>query len=237
MTPDGNLLLLPKEPLANYAQVKKCLLTAGGKYLQGSKFQFPEDAATIQQRLVGGEAIDANAEGKELQYFPTPHALAERMIYMAGVRDGMRVLEPSAGQGHIAKIMHEKGVKVTCVEIMDQNVQALRRTDYENIIAGDFLALDPSDFELFDAIVANPPFSKGRDMQHVRHMYEFLKPGGFLVTVMFPSWEYKQQKAAQEFRNWFDSVAGKREELPEGTFKESGTMTRTLLVTIRKPIV
>lgn len=85
----------------------------------------------------------------------------------------------------------------------------------------------------FDRIIANPPFCGGQDVDHVRHMYHLLKPNGILVTVMSPAWQYRMDSKHAEFRAWLEQLDHEVEDLPEGTFKSSGTNVRALLVTIR----
>jgi hypothetical protein len=65
-------------------------------------------------------------------------------------------------------------------------------------------------------------------------MYDLLKPGGILVTVMSPAWQYRNDCKHAEFRAWLKEWDHEVEDLPEGTFKSSGTNVRALLVTIRK---
>ena len=68
----------------------------------------------------------------------------------------------------------------------------------------------------------------------MRHMYYLLNPGGTLVTVMSPAWQYRRDNKHSEFRAWLEQLRHEVEDLPEGTFKSSGTNVRALLVTIRK---
>jgi hypothetical protein len=47
---------------------------------------------------------------------------------------------------------------------------------------GDFLASHST--ETYDRVVMNPPFARNAAPKHVLHAYDFLKPGGRLVSVM-----------------------------------------------------
>jgi hypothetical protein len=85
-----------------------------------------------------------------------------------------------------------------------------------------------------DVFVMNPPFSRGQDIDHVRHAYNCLGEGGRIVSVMSERTFYASDKKATAFRSWFDEVCGQDEKLPADTFKESGTTTKTRLVTIDK---
>ena len=49
--------------------------------------------------------------------FPTPPVLADRLVTAAGVRGGMRVLEPSAGTGALAGECITRGATVVLVEV------------------------------------------------------------------------------------------------------------------------
>jgi hypothetical protein len=79
----------------------------------------------------------------------------------------------------------------------------------------------------YDRILMNPPFSDGRDIEHVRHAYSLLKPGGRIVAIMGESAFTNQNKRATEFREWLESVGGTEEKLPEGTFMDPNLPVNT----------
>ena len=62
----------------------------------------------------------------------------------------------------------------------------------------------------YDRIVMNPPFSDRRDVEHVQHAYELLKPGGRLVAIMGEGSFFGSDKKAVAFREWLESVGGTR---------------------------
>ncbi|OLO13348.1 hypothetical protein BUV99_12860, partial [Corynebacterium diphtheriae] len=45
-----------------------------------------------------------------LDFFPTPRNVVEQMIEMADLDSDMKVLEPSAGMGHIADVLKDHGI-------------------------------------------------------------------------------------------------------------------------------
>lgn len=233
MTVNGNRLELPSDcHFANYAAVKKSLITAGGKYNRCG-FIFNEDAQAIKDRLVGGEAID---DKKKFQFFPTPRILAEKLVELAELNESHTVLEPSAGQGAIANLIKRDkyGSRAcTVIELMDQNIKALQRQGYF-VHEGDFLSYNPEGLGKFDRIVANPPFTKNQDIDHIRHMYRFLKEGGRLVSMASKSWVTGSQKKQKEFRQWLASVSTEIIDVDAGEFKESGTMVSSSIVIIEK---
>lgn len=229
MIVNGNRLELPEENLDNYALVKRCLLDAGGTYKKCG-FEFKEDAQQIKDRLVGGEAIN---DKKQYQFFATPEKLAKRLVDIAEVTEKCRVLEPSAGRGAIANIINEKAYECVVVELMPENVMALERQGYD-VLESCFLGLTPDDIGMFDKIVANPPFTKNQDIDHIKHMYSMLKPGGRLVSVASKSWTFGNQKKQIAFRDWLDSVDATVQEIPEGEFKESGTNISSVIVMVNR---
>ena len=113
------------------------------------------------------------------QYYPTPVALAEQMVALAGIRPGESCLEPSAGTGAIARLLPREST--TCVEVAGLHVAAIRAAGYRCEQA-DFLAWAPSGG--FDVIVMNPPYSQGRWKAHVLHALGMLAPTGRLVALL-----------------------------------------------------
>ena len=116
-------------------------------------------------------------------------------------------------------------------ELMPENRQILEKKGY-CILWGDFTSLGEE--YKYDKIIANPPFSKNQDIDHVKKMYEHLNPGGRIVTIMGPSWVTGTQKKQVEFRNWLTKLGGSWEEIEEGAFKKSGTGIKTYMVVIDK---
>lgn len=79
----------------------------------------------------------------------------------------------------------------------------------------------------YDRIIMNPPFSERRDIAHVRHAYDLLRTGGRLVAIMGEGSFFGQDKKAQEFREWLDSVGGTSEKLPDGSFQDTSLPVNT----------
>lgn len=169
-----------------------------------------------------------------LDFFPTPEGTVKDMIDAAGIEPGMSVLEPSAGMGHIAEQIRESGVSPDVVELSGKRRELLEAKGF-NVVGQDFM--DTS--EQYDRIIMNPPFSDRRDAEHVQHAYELLKPGGRLVAIMGEGVFFGQDKKAQAFREWLDSVGGTSEKLAEGTFLDKSlpvnTGVNSRMVVIDKP--
>ena len=112
------------------------------------------------------------------QLFPTPPALAARMVELAGIKRGMRVLEPSAGTGRLLAAIREAtggGAVRTAVEISARMCDVLRvREEGADTRNCDFLECSAEQLGgLFDRVVMNPPFGAGADIQHITHALTF----------------------------------------------------------------
>lgn len=184
--------------------------------------------ARIKQRQ--SEVARSNIAG----YFPTPRPVVDQMIMEADIEPGMKVLEPSAGAGHIADALREAGADVDVVEFNSSLYELLEEKGYDPV-AMDFMEFNPG--EEYDRIVMNPPFEKGQDIDHVRHAFELLKPGGTLVAIMSEGPFFRSDRKSKEWREFLDEY-GYSEQLPEGTFKESDRQTgvNTRMVVLTKPI-
>jgi len=222
---------------ADYQALNEILEALGGKWTKASKalpgggHVFPEgtDAATlIEAAMMTGSVKDP----KVGDFFETPQMLARDIVLRANVSTGMSVLEPSAGHGRIAVAARDAGGVVLCIEVDGDRRAKLAGIGGLVVPPGrhDFLERTPE--QAFDAVLMNPPFSREQDMVHVTHALGFLKPGGKLVAVTGPGWKFRQTKAADAFRALVDRWRARVEDLPEDTFKESGTGVRSCLLTI-----
>lgn len=115
------------------------------------------------------------------QYFPTPPALAQRVVELAQIEPSHSVLEPSAGQGGIADQL-PAAERATCVEISKLHCDILRAKGFE-VAHADFLAWAPT-APKFDRVVMNPPFSEGRALAHLNAAASLVKPAGRLAAVL-----------------------------------------------------
>lgn len=242
----GNILRLPPVQLdrKEYLKVAAALELIGGKWKGGKTlgFVFPSDPTPLVEKLLTGDKI-VSAK-KEFQYFPTPDEEADRLVMLAAPLPGESILEPSAGQGAIVRAVHrwfskhfpnEPQPEVSCFEAMPLNKEVLLQT-VDNIIfeGADFLECDTR--HKWNVIIANPPFTKNQDIDHIRKMYEHLAPGGRLVTLASPHWEFSTNQKETEFRIFLDDVCALVKPVPKGTFRESGTEIETRRIYIIKPL-
>jgi protein-L-isoaspartate O-methyltransferase len=161
------------------------------------------------------------------QLFPTPPALAERMVEEADILPGHSVLEPSAGTGAILAALPNVRPfgSVTAVEINATLAASLEQVADETI-CGDFLEQN-GNLGTFDRILMNPPFQNGADIKHIQHAMKMLKPGGRLVAICAngPRQQSTLKPLAENSGGWY-------EDLPAGTFASQGTNVNTVLLLI-----
>jgi hypothetical protein len=232
----------PDQHIPDWPTLKHVMLLLGATWKTGGKrkggtkrkgaFVFPEDMdpeETLWLARERGEIFDPKLVGT----FLTPDALADYAASKLDLAPNMRVLEPSAGRGSIAKAVLRAcpEVLVECVELLDVHHQALRSLGLP-IIGTDFLALRPEDHTMFDACGMNPPFNRGAECHHVLHAARFVRPGGKLVSIVSPGMTYRKTAPYMDLAAWLQAH-GTIEELPDGSFAESGTNIRTVLITAR----
>ena len=241
MEASGNLLKMHPRKLerADYEAMNVVVAALGGK-TKGGKTKahvFPigtDVPALIDTVLSTGRYEDP----KDADFIETPVVLAEDLVHRAFIKAGDRVLEPSAGHGRIALAARKAGATVHCIELSGARFVKLKTLNF-SAINNDFLDVSPSEYahldSMFDAVVMNPPCSKQQDIRHVRHAYSFLRRGGCLVSVMSAGVVFRENKLTTEFREWVRSLDGCITELPDGCFKNEGTMVRSVIVRIVKP--
>ena len=214
-----------------YEKTNKVLEAAGGKWVRKARAHVfeCEAASRIDQILVTGEVA---VPKDEFNFFPTPSGIVAKLVELADIEPGMRVLEPEAGQGAIALACVEAGAVVDCVELMERNFAKLQAMDrFGSVRNMDFLKIEPT--PIYDRIVMNPPFLKQADIHHVNHALKFLRPDtGLLVSVMSAGVSFRVNNLTTSFRQLVAERGGSFECLPEGAFKDSGTSVNTVVVSI-----
>jgi predicted RNA methylase len=164
-------------------------------------------------------------------FFPTPPRLVEKLIGLAGLRPGLRVLEPSCGKGDLALPILSAGCVLECVE-RSHELAEMARGALSAAVPGsalcvrcdDFLSVTPQDYaQRFDRVVMNPPFDRGSARLHVLHAFEFLAPGGELVAIV-------DNMTAHRLGEWCDFS----EPLPAGSFEASERPTSVNTAIIQK---
>lgn len=230
---DGNNLFITGQLDRNlYTKTNKVLEAAGGKWNRKAKAHIFDGNASdrIEQIILTGDVL---VPKDDFEFFPTPESVAELIINLADIKPGMSVLEPSAGRGALAIAAKSvsDNINIHMIEMMPENNSYLKELNIGTVGEPcDFLCTEPD--VKYDRIVMNPPFGRQADIKHVTHALKFLKPGGRLVSVMSYSVTFRENKLTSDFRELINSRCGHIEQLPDGSFKKSGTMVSTVIAVI-----
>ncbi|MGH6780979.1 MAG: hypothetical protein ACREB5_02595, partial [Sphingomonadaceae bacterium] len=218
----------------------------GGYYDAGRETGRPGDKSEAAQQfwalIAETAAADREAEKnrrkvEELRFtkipgfFPTPDVIVDHVVAEARLPDGpCLILEPEAGSGAICDGVkrHAPEAMIEAYEVNGRLRDVLQMKGI-NLVGSDFMLAMPE--PRYERVLMNPPFENSQDIEHVRHAFKFLKPGGRLIAIMSPGPFFRQDRRATEFREWLRALGGDHEKLPDGAFKESGTGVGTVLVT------
>lgn len=163
------------------------------------------------------------AVARDLQFYPTPPAVIERLLGGVYRLAGAEVLEPSCGDGRILDALRNSGAKAFGVEVDGVRASEARAKGH-NVLTANFLATDPE--PRFDAVVMNPPFYGKHYAKHVRHAMRWLRPGGWLHAILPVTARYDH--------GLLDDLRPQWSDLPVGSFSSSGTNINTCIARILK---
>jgi len=221
-----------------YNRTASVLEAIGGAWSRADKAHvWPEgsNARSIVDAVITSGIV---ATIPDFGHFPTPAPLARELVKTAGVIRGMRVLEPSAGDGAIVIALQEVGALVTAVELNPTRRQrlllsVLKASDRLEEVQ-DFMKCAPKGAP-FDRVVMNPPFlvsGAGDHLDHLRRAYGMLERGGVLVSVMPASLTFRRDHRYAALRAWCLN-RGTITSLPSGSFRTSKTSVETVVVRLR----
>lgn len=212
----------------------------------------------------GGLFEPKTSLAKNYGFFPTPEGPAQTVreklhVLRPKKQPQLRLLEPSAGTGNLAKLFftspmkpegkHDWQIKrarehneeyrfdnaVDCVEIQPGLAAGLRaQRRYRKVYACDFLSLKPETTGLYHIVGMNPPFDRERDIDHVVHALDFLEPDGLLVAIMSAGTEFRETRKSTAFRALIAKMGGKFTDLPAGSFSSVGTNVNTIILRVWK---
>lgn len=233
-TIENNVYYLPKVNLEReiYEKVDKVLKALGAKWnrkSKGHKFEY-DISEELKYVYKDKKVIDWK---KATDFFYTPEKVVDIMIsaYPLYYAEKYKFLEPSCGQGHIVDKLHKlfENTEITCIEKNRMHCEFMKNKGYMPICA-DFLDIEPD--PSYDAVFMNPPFTD--EVDHIRHAYEFVKDGGYLISVASGNILENSNKKTQEFKKWFKEKEGYCYKLPPESFKEAGTNVSTVLLLFEK---
>ncbi len=209
-----------------YTSINEVLETIGLKWNRKEKahiFDWEMLEEAIADIIDSGECETLRETIKKFQFFPTPREVAEYLVELAELKETDHILEPSAGEWHISDCIPRE--RLTTIELDFSKCEILLKKWYTPINS-DFLT---HRWE-WDKIIMNPPFSKSQDVKHILHAYSLLTDGGILVSVASSSITTRQGSFYDELRSLNPEII----ELPEGSFRESGTLVNTVIIKITK---
>lgn len=209
-----------------YVAANDVIAAAGGKWNKKAKAHVFDGSAAdaIEPIILTGEIIKAQDFG----FFPTPLDIVSLLLDAAAPASHHRALEPSAGTGNIVRGLKGLVGSIDCYELLDKNITVLRSIPDVSVTQADFLTVAPS--PVYDCVVMNPPFARQDDIRHVTHAAKFLNASGRLASVMSAGVVFRDNRAASDFRAFVTGRGGEIHQLPDGSFKESGTMVNTCIV-------
>jgi Domain of unknown function (DUF4942)/Uncharacterised methyltransferase family (DUF6094) len=176
------------------------------------------------------EKRQSTAVSKDLQYYPTPKAVVERVIDNLYHLEGTKILEPSCGCGRFMDALRSKGAHVFGIEVDAGRAEECRAKGHKVLTANFLETVPTSDY---DRVVMNPPFYRRHYAQHVKHALKFLKPDGVLTAILPITARYDHGALDDVLPKgrWGEPWS----DLPVGSFRESGTNINTTVLTIRVP--
>ncbi|MCB1460896.1 MAG: strawberry notch family protein [Nitratireductor sp.] len=166
-------------------------------------------------RLPRQRSRDADTDA--FQQFSTPPQYGFVASWLANIKPGETVMEPSAGNGGIAVFAKNAGAKTIVNEIDARRVESLNAMGFDKVYSENAEQLNnilPKDV-MADVVVMNPPFgnagtrgmSEGADLtrKHIDQALKRLKPGGRLVAITGYTFHSGNRKVAK----WFAETAKK----------------------------
>ncbi|MFN8359317.1 MAG: helicase-related protein [Candidatus Kapaibacterium sp.] len=198
----------------------------------------------LMQRYIAHLENTSFDKVKNLDYFPTPPDIVERMLAKAELRNASNVLEPSAGKGNIVDLIRAKypDLRIDVSELGEHNRKILELKGY-NIVADDFLTLGVTGKTekgvpivnpavQYDRVVMNPPFQNGMDWVHIQHAYKLLKSYGVLVALVPANSYLSNSREATERRLFIEEEnSGSIEVIPASEYNRNMEFT-TLTIDI-----
>ena len=174
---------------------------------------------------------------KNLGFYPTPEVVTRRILNDTYLNSDSRVLEPSAGTGHMVRTLLETGASVDAIEISPDRVRALESIGNPRLRVTTANFLQRRATPDYTHVIMNPPFYGTHWMEHVTHAFDFLAPGGTLVAILPITAELGQSKKHIAFRKWAKNHTGWGNgfnDLPAESFASSGTRINTVYLTLHK---
>lgn len=157
---------------------------------------------------------------KSTECHVTPEKVCNAMAHHLDIDTTDRILEPSAGTGNLYKAVIKNCPNVESPLLVEKDPAIfgyLRANTRGQLINSDFLRLTADKIGLFDKVIMNPPFSRGKALAHVKHAQRLLKHDGFIIALVPASFKMDGMHVL--------------ELLPTGTFKTAPSV-RTKVIKV-----
>lgn len=176
----------------------------------------------------------STAVAKDLQFYGTPRKVIDDILrHRFSDLKGKRILEPSCGDGAIMEALRRSGANDVYGVEVDAGRAAIARAKRFPVVLGNFLE---TTFEKpFDMVVMNPPFYGKHYAKHVLHAWSLLVPGGTLVAILPITARYDHGLLDELVKGAGHRYSTPWDDLPVGSFSESGTNINTTVLTLHKP--
>jgi len=170
-----------------------------------------------------------------IDYFPTPEPVGLKMVQLANIDVGEKMLEPSAGHGAVARFFPE----YTDRTLIEPSTELASRAGIvavgAKVINDRFESLNI--VNKYDGIVMNPPYGSGGKtaMDHVTKAMKHLRNGGRIVALIPTG-----PSADRRFDDMMESDDAKgiylaaNIKLPQVTFEKAGTGVMTRIVVLER---
>ena len=248
---EGNLVRVTKRLNGDlYERIKVILERLGGVYMTGRQvFAFDCDASPLLARAIAlkqmplvnpldffySTPVVVGAMMRELEWGDT---MADLIYEYEHEGRPIRVIEPSAGLGHLADSFRERYPMAT-IEVceLDPYRRAVLEAKGYRVVSEDFMSYHPPPDRYYDIALMNPPFTIDGDpftfIRHITHAEELLcdRPRSKLVSVV-PA----QFARVERYHTFHVHVLqyGSDEDLPQGSFVEAGTKWETALISLAR---
>lgn len=127
-------------------------------------------------------ATNRGSKRKECDFYATPFDCVEKLLNNIDLNKyGDEILEPSAGNGNIVKVLKEryKNKNITSLELRDEELNNLNLYS-DKVIIEDFLHIDLN--KKYDIIIGNPPYSLA--IEFVEKCLDSLNDDGVLIFLL-----------------------------------------------------
>lgn len=127
-------------------------------------------------------ATNRGGERKAYDFYATPpETIRSFLANFDGISSSDRILEPSAGNGQIIRVLRESGYdnRIDAVELRPEERATLEALA-DNVTIGSFFDYDPDCG--YDVIIGNPPYSMA--LEFINKSLELLHPAGLLIFLL-----------------------------------------------------